>query len=117
MSLPYNRALIPRARELRQNATPQEIRLWEDYLRSLPIRFQRQKVIGNFIADFYCAKAHLIIELDGSQHRTPDGLIYDAERDGLLSQYGVRVLRIPNHAIDTHFPEVCARILREIEGV
>ncbi len=74
MSLKYNGKLIPRAKDLRKNATRQENHLWYDFLRTFPVRFQRQKAIDGFIADFYCHKARLIIELDGSQHYTDDGL-------------------------------------------
>ncbi len=70
MSLEYNKKLIPRAKELRKNMTKQENHLWYDFLRIYPVRFQRQKTIDNYIADFYCHKAKLIIELDGSQHFT-----------------------------------------------
>ena len=69
----YNPRNIPLPRQLRRNMTPWERKLWYEYLRTCPVRFQRQKAIGEYIADFYCAKAHLIIELDGSQH-------YDAKR-------------------------------------
>lgn len=68
MSLDYNKKNIPLAQKLRENATPQENHLWYDYLAKYEIRFQRQKAIDNFIADFYCHKAKLIIEIDGSQH-------------------------------------------------
>ena len=77
MSLPYNHKLIPRAKELRKDATEQEKCLWYKYLSQYPIRFQRQKTIGRFIADFYCAKAKLVIELDGSQHFSNEGKAYD----------------------------------------
>ena len=64
----YNKSNIPLAKTLRKNMTPWERKLWYDFLRGYPIRFQRQKAIGNYITDFYCAKAHLVIELDGSGH-------------------------------------------------
>ena len=76
MSLPYKNKLIPRAKELRKNATRQENHLWYDFLRSYPVRFQRQKTIGSFIVDFYCHAAKLVIELDGSQHYTDQGVAY-----------------------------------------
>ena len=110
MSLPYKKHLIPRAKELRKNATKQENHLWYDFLRSYPIRFQRQKVIGGFIADFYCHKAKIIIELDGSQHYSEQGAAYDTERTQILSGYGIYVLRFSNLEIDRHFQEVCAAI-------
>ena len=61
----YHKDNIPLAKTLRKNMTPWERRLWYDFLRNYPVRFQRQKAIGNYIADFYCAKARLVIELDG----------------------------------------------------
>lgn len=80
MSLPYKKHLIPRAKELRKEATKQENHLWYDFLCSYPVRFQRQKTVGSFIADFYCHKAKLVIELDGSQHYSEQGQAYDEER-------------------------------------
>ena len=68
MSLEYNKNNIARAKTLRKNSTPQENHLWYDFLSTYEIRFQRQKAIDNFIADFYCHKAKLVIEIDGSQH-------------------------------------------------
>lgn len=96
MSLPYKGELIPRAMELRKEATRQENHLWYDFLRFYSVRFQRQKVIGPFIADFYCHKAKIVIELDGSQHYTAQGAAYDAERSRFLSGYGILVLRFSN---------------------
>jgi len=72
--------LRPRARELRNNATKQETDLWFGFLRRRPEQWYRQKVIGEFIVDFYCPKTKLVIELDGMQHYTPQGLAYDEER-------------------------------------
>ncbi len=114
MRLPYNDNLIPRARELRRKATPQENHLWYDFLRHYPIRFQRQKPIGCFIADFYCEKAKLIIELDGSQHFTPEGIAYDAARTAALETYQLHVLRFTNREIDHEFDAVCRMIDRAV---
>ena len=72
MQARYNEQLIPRAKQLRKDMTKEERRLWYDYLRAYPVKFSRQKVMGNYIVDFYCAKAKLVIELDGSQHYEPD---------------------------------------------
>ena len=110
MSLPYKKELIPRAKELRKNATPQENHLWYDFLRSYPVRFQRQKTIRSFIADFYCHAAKLVVEIDGSQHYEPQGLAYDAERTAVLEQYGLLVLRFSNRDIETRFQAVCEQI-------
>jgi len=76
--------LRPRARELRKNATKQETDLWYGLLRRRPEQWHRQKIIGEFIVDFYCPKAKLVIELDGMQHYTPQGLVYDEERSAYL---------------------------------
>ena len=110
MSLKYNSELIPRAKELRKNMTPHERKLWYLFLRTYPVRFQRQKTIDSFIADFYCAKARLVIELDGSQHYEAQGLAYDAERTAILEGYGLKVLRFSNADVDTNFSSVCEQI-------
>lgn len=115
MSLFYNGKLIQRAKELRKNATPQENRLWYEFLRVHPIRFQRQKTIGSFIVDFYCHKAKLAIEIDGSQHYTEEGMAYDRERDAVLSALGVQILRFSNADVEQHFQAVCEEIDRLVQ--
>ncbi|MBE6724102.1 MAG: endonuclease domain-containing protein [Ruminococcaceae bacterium] len=110
MSLPYKSELIPRARELRKNATPQENHLWYDFLRTFPVRFQRQKTICGFIADFYCHAARLVVEVDGCQHGEPDAEAYDAGRTRILRKYGIEVLRFPNGTVERDFQGVCGRI-------
>ncbi len=115
MSLKYNGNLIPRAKELRKNATRQENHLWYDFLRTYPVRFQRQKTIDRFIADFYCHKARLVIELDGSQHYTDEGLAYDEERTNVLNTYNLEVLRFSNLDIDRNFNGVCTIIDEKIK--
>ena len=115
MSLPYKKELIPCAKELRKNATPQEKHLWYDFLRAYPVRFQRQKTIDSFIADFYCAAAKLVIELDGSQHFEHDGMARDLRRTEELESLGLAVLRFTNTEIDTRFPAVCECIDRVIK--
>ena len=110
MSLPYRHNLIPKAKELRKGATPQENHLWYDFLRTYPVRFQRQKAIQNFIADFYCHKAKLVIELDGFQHYEEQGQAYDKERDAILSGLGLKILRFSNTQIDREFSAVYTAI-------
>ncbi len=90
--------------------TKEERHLWYDFLRDYPVRFSRQKILGHFIADFYCAKAGLVIELDGSQHYEEGGMDRDAERDAFLRGYGLSVIRIPNNEIDQNFRAVCEHI-------
>lgn len=115
MSLPYRKELISRAKELRKNATRQEKHLWYDFLRNYPVRFQRQKTIEGFIVDFYCDAAKLVIEIDGSQHYTDQGLTYDNERTAILQQYGIKVIRFSNRDIDCRFRYVCDDIHQKIE--
>ena len=110
MSLEYNKNLIPLAKSLRKHATPQENHLWYDFLHSYTPRFQRQKTIGQFIADFYCEKARLVIELDGSQHFTPEGHTYDEARTAAIETVGVEVLRFTNRDIDSNFTAVCTQL-------
>ena len=110
MRLPYNKNLIPFAKSLRKNATPQENHLWYDFLHSYQPRFQRQKAIDSYIADFYCEKARLVIELDGAQHFTPEGMTYDEARTRVLNAYGLTILRFTNHQIDSEFRAVCTKI-------
>ena len=90
--------------------TKQELFLWSYFLKDYPIRFQRQKVIDNFIVDFYCYKAFLVIEIDGSQHYSENGLAYDDHRTDILSKYNLKVIRFTNTEVDKSFKEVCACI-------
>ncbi len=110
MSLDYNKKNIVLAKNLRKNATKQENHLWYDFLSDYSPRFQRQKAIDNFIADFYCHKARLIIELDGSQHYTDKGVQKDAFRTEILEGYDLKVLRFSNDDINTNFNGVCEYI-------
>jgi len=105
-----NKKLKPFAQELRINATRQERRLWYEYLRNYPLQFKRQKIIMNYIADFYCAKAKLVIELDGSQHYSEEGFKRDRTRDEMLSSLNFQILRFSNLDIDQNFEGVCEEI-------
>ena len=84
MDYKHNKEFVPLAKTLRKNMTKEEKHLWYDYLREYPIRFIRQKVIGKYIVDFYCAKAKLVIELDGSQHYDDKGIAKDTLRTEFL---------------------------------
>ena len=110
MSLDYNQKNIPLAKILRKQATPQENHLWYDFLSKYEVRFQRQKAIDNFIADFYCHKAKLIIEIDGSQHYTETGMKKDQFRTEILEGYDLKVIRFTNQQINKNFFEVCEYI-------
>ncbi|MBR5537590.1 MAG: endonuclease domain-containing protein [Clostridia bacterium] len=90
--------------------TPWERKLWYEYLRNYPVRFQRQKAIGDYIADFYCAKAQLVIELDGGGHYTAEQTEKDALRTKTLEAMNLTVLRISNSEIDCNFSGVCDAI-------
>ena len=110
MSLYYNEKNITLAQNLRKNATPQENHLWYDFLAKYEVRFQRQKAIDNFIADFYCHKAKLIIEIDGAQHYTEEGKQKDEFRTEILEGYDLKVIRFTNRQINTNFRGVCEYI-------
>lgn len=110
MRYKHNKSLVPFARQLRKEMTKEERHLWYDFLRSYPIRFSRQKVLGKYIVDFYSAKAKLVIELDGSQHFEKENMDYDEERTAFLEGYGLRVLRIPNIEVTRNFHGVCEYI-------
>ena len=90
--------------------TKEERRLWYDFLRDYPHKFVRQKVMGKYIPDLYCAEAKLVIELDGSQHYEPIGMEHDTERTRYLEQFGVEVLRIPNNEVSQNYRGVCEYI-------
>ena len=107
MSIPRNKELLDNARTLRKNMTKYENHLWYDFLRTYPVRFRRQEIIGNFIADFYCNKAKLVIELDGSQHYEEDKIKYDRQRTKYLNTLGIEVLRFTNLDISKKFRNVC----------
>ena len=106
----YSKANIPLAKELRKNMTPWERKLWYEFLRNYPVRFQRQKAIGDYIADFYCAKARLVIELDGGGHYTVEQSGKDNQRTEELEAMNLTVLRICNLDIDRNFHGVCEHI-------
>ena len=84
MDRKHNSKIVPFAKELRKNMTKEERHLWYDFLREYPMKFTRQKVLGKYIADFYCAKANIVIELDGSQHYEDDGLVNDEKKNCLF---------------------------------
>ena len=107
MSLEYNKNNIVFAKKLRKNSTPQEAKLWYVFLSKYNVRFQRQKAIDNFIADFYCHKAKLVIEIDGSQHYEEQTKQKDAFRTEILEGYDLKVIRFTNLDIDNRFRAVC----------
>ena len=106
----HNKQLVPFAKQLRKEMTKEERHLWYDFLRTYPVRFSRQKVLGKYIADFYSAEAKLVIELDGSQHYEDGNMEKDTERTTFLEGYGLTVIRIPNNEISRNFQGVCEYI-------
>lgn len=114
MNETHNPKLTANAKSLRKQMTKEERHLWYDFLKTLPITVHRQKVIGNYIVDFYCAAAKIVIELDGSQHYETQGQDADADRDKHLNDLGLTVLRYSNADINHHFDGVCTDILQHI---
>lgn len=106
----YNSKLNQRARTLRRNMTPWERKLWYTFLRTYPIKFYRQRIIGNYIADFYCSEAKLVIELDGGGHYQKSQREYDEFRTRVLQAKGFSVLRFSNLDVDKNFYGVCTEI-------
>ena len=100
------------ARNLRKNPTKEEGLLWHNFLRIYPMQFRRQYIIGNYIVDFYCHEARLVVELDGSQHYEEKGQQQDAERTTYLESQGLFVLRFSNLDVTQSFREVCEVIDR-----
>ena len=103
------------AQQLRKNATKEEKHLWYDFLRQYPVRFNRQKVLGPYIVDFYCASAKLVIELDGSQHYSEEGSEDDKIRDRYLARLGIKVVRYSNLEITREFDAVCVDISEHVK--
>ena len=99
--------LTENARNLRKRMTKEEAHLWYQFLCRYKPRFHRQYVIGNYIADFYCHKAKLVVELDGSQHCAPEEMEYDQRRTEYLRSQGLEVLRFSNLDVMRQFQSVC----------
>ena len=110
----YNRNNFNYAKELRNNMTKHEKRLWYDFLKKLPVTVKRQKPIGNYIVDFFIPSANLVIELDGAQHDMPQSQDADCHRDEHLKELGITVLRYKNSDIDTNFSVVCNDVLARL---
>lgn len=106
----HNSELKEIARSLRKNPTPQERKLWYEFLKDLDCHFVRQKVIGKYIVDFYCAKYKLVIEIDGSQHYEERGEEKDKSRDDYLNSLGFTVVRYTNLEVNDNFQNVCKDI-------
>lgn len=114
MNKTSNPKLTANAQKLRKNMTKEERNLWYNFLKELPITINKQKVIGNYIVDFYCASAKIVIELDGSQHFEEQGKRYDEKRDKYLKSLGLTVLRYSNYDVNTNFYGVCTDIMKRL---
>lgn len=110
-----SKELKPKAQTLRKNTTKEENLLWYNFLRLYKLQFRRQYVIGNYIVDFYCHKAKLVVELDGSQHYEPQGIEYDRMRTAYLESQGLQVLRISNLDVLRQFGNVCESIDQAVQ--
>ena len=115
MNEKYNKNLIDFSKQLRKEMTKEEKHLWYDFLKNLPNTFNRQKVLGEYIVDFYCAEASLVIEIDGSQHGTVESREYDQKRTEYLNSLGIEVVRYTNGDINLRFKAVCQDILKHIQ--
>jgi very-short-patch-repair endonuclease len=112
----YRKNLTPRAQALRRDPTPAEKKLWFEFLRDLPQKFTRQKPLGQYVADFYCSRHRLVIELDGDSHYTDRAQRYDQVRTDALATRGVRVMRFTNTDVLQNFEAVCAAIAGALLG-
>ena len=110
-----NYDLLNIAKILRRNMTPQEKHLWYDFLKNYPIKIYKQRIIDNFIADFYCYRARLVIEIDGLQHYTKKGISHDEARTEAMKKYGLKVIRFSNEDVDKRFYTVCCEIDMKIQ--
>ena len=110
MTIPKDDSQLENARRLRREMTPHERKLWYLFLRKYPVKIYKQRIIGRYIVDFYCASARLVIELDGTQHYEPKGIAGDAERSAFLTAQGLEILRFSNRDIDRDFHGVCTQI-------
>ncbi|TRT97231.1 endonuclease domain-containing protein [Microcystis aeruginosa] len=108
--LPYNTALVARAKELRKNMTLAEKKLWYSYLKNFKFKVLRQRPIDHFIVDFYCPSLKLVIEIDGDTHFTDEGKAYDKERTARLESYELKVIRFTNSQVLRNFEAVCEQL-------
>ena len=118
LMLPYNKVLKAFSRELRSNQTDAEQLLWQAIRKKqlFGAQFYRQKPIAGYIADFYCAKAKLVIELDGGVHNTADAQEYDVIRDNVMASLGLTVLRFSNQQVETELSAVLAEIEQHLKS-
>lgn len=110
-----NKRLTPVSKTLRRNTTAEERRLWYDFLKDLPFPVKRQKVLGDYIVDFYCPKFKVVIEIDGSQHYTDEYENKDVARDSYLMRNGIEVIRFSNDDVRSRFESVCDELANRFD--
>ena len=115
MNKTNNPELTEFSKDLRKNMTKEEKHLWYDFLKKLPVNFNRQKVIGEYIVDFYCSSKNIVIELDGSQHYNKENREKDISRDEYMKSLGIKVLRYSNLDIHNNFDAVCRDIFNHLD--
>ena len=111
----FNKKLVKNAQDLRNEMTKEERHLWYDFLKKLPITVNRQKIIGNYIVDFFIASKRVVIEIDGLQHTMIENQEADRKRDEELQELGIKVLRYTNYDVNNNFNTVCNDILKNLE--
>lgn len=116
--LPYDKELKKYARSLRKQMTDAEITLWFKLRRKQlkGYQFYRQKIIKKYIVDFYCPKASLVIEVDGSQHYLKEGIIKDKSRDSQLEKMGLRVMRFSDKEVLQEPDDVLEKIFEYLQN-
>jgi len=114
-AMEQKKSLKENAQALRKHMTKEEAQLWYQFLCRAKHRFRRQYVIGNYIADFYCHAAKLVVELDGSQHCSPEERDYDEKRTAYLESLGLKVVRFSNLDVMRRFRDVCEAIYSIVE--
>ena len=114
MNAQYSRTPIGNAKRLRREITKEERHLWHDCLKQLPVTVHPQKVLGNFIVDFYIASCKIVIEVDGSQHYEETHQEKGLQRDGALTEMGCKALRYSNADINQRFQHICVDIWNHV---
>lgn len=110
MRVTKNNGMLETAKKLRKELTPQERKLWYLFLRKYPVKIYKQRIIASYVVDFYCASARLVIEVDGLQHFSQQGIESDKHRTAVLKSFDLEVLRFTNHEVDKEFTAVCETI-------
>ena len=111
-----SKEILRHSQDLRKNMTKEERHLWYDFLKEYPVQFKRQVPFEQYIVDFYCFQAKLVVELDGSQHYEPEEMTYDQKRTAYLESLGLAVLRFSNLDVIKQFGAVCEMIDNTVQN-